>query len=154
MLPMSTDKEWLLKRAAEEDGCCVSVGGLYVRLAREEAKHQAARVAFAKLVELQRLDLGLTLEALAERAGVKVGELLAIHRGEIPVVSAHMVRRLALALSLPEDRLLALAGHGEPAETSLQEAAVRFAARSEPLRQLSPEESAALREFVHALVAP
>lgn len=151
MLPMSTDKEWLLKQAAEDEGC-VSVGGLYVRIEREEAKQKAAaRIAFTKLVELQSRSLRLTLEALAARAQIDVGELVALARGELAVPEAQTVRRLARALSLPEERLLALAGHGEPSETSIQEAAVRFAARSEPVRQLSTEESAALQEFVQAL---
>jgi HTH-type transcriptional regulator, competence development regulator len=152
MLPMSTNKEWLLKRAAEENGNCVSVGGLYVRIAREETKRKAAeKLAFTKLLELQRRSLGLSLEDLAERAQVSVVEMVAIARGEIGTAEAQTIRRLAQALLLPEDRLLALAGQGEPAQTSLQEAAVRFAARTEPVRQLTAEENAALQEFVHAL---
>src|SRR5258708_5945129 len=124
MLPMSTDKEWLLRRAAEEDGCCVSVGGLYVRIAREEAKRKAAaRAAFAKLIELQRRALLLTPEELAQRAGVEVIELVRIARGENGVVLSETVRRLAQALALPEERLLKLAGHGEPTDADIDEAA-------------------------------
>lgn len=34
---MSNQEEWLRKRAAEEDGCIVSVGGLVTEMARLEA---------------------------------------------------------------------------------------------------------------------
>jgi HTH-type transcriptional regulator, competence development regulator len=152
MLPMSTNKEWLLKRAAEENGCCVSVGGLYMRIVREEMIRKAAeKVAFTKLLELQRRSLGLSLEDLAERAGVDMVQIIAIARGDGGTAEAQIIRRLAQVLLLPEERLLALAGQGEPTQTNLQEAAARFAARSEPIRQLSAEENEALQEFMHAL---
>jgi hypothetical protein len=48
-------------------------------------------------------------------------------------------------------RLLKLAALGQAAEASLQEAAVRFAARLEPVQQLSTEEHEAMLEFVHCL---
>lgn len=151
MLPMSNDREWLLRRAAEEDESCVSVGGLYVRIAREEAKRKAAaRAAFAKLIELQRRNLLLTPEELALRAGVEVIELVRIARGENSVVQAETVRRLAHALSLPEERLLLLAGHGEPTDAEIEEAA-RFAARSEPVEPLTTQEHKALQGFVRFL---
>jgi hypothetical protein len=46
---------------------------------------------------------------------------------------------------------VALAGYGQPAEASLPEAAVRFAARLEPVQQWSTEEHEAMLEFVHWL---
>jgi hypothetical protein len=61
------------------------------------------------------------------------------------------VRRLTQALSLPEARLLELAGYGQAADASLQEAALRFAARLEPVQELSTEEHEAMKEFVHCL---
>jgi hypothetical protein len=47
--------------------------------------------------------------------------------------------------------LLELAGYGQPAEASFQEAAARFAARLEPVKQLSTAEHEAMQEFVHCL---
>lgn len=152
MLPMSTNKERLLAKAAEEDGCIVSVGGLFYRSAAHPAKlHATERVAFAKLIDLRRRSLGLTLADLAERARVPLVELVGMARGEMDVPAESAVRRLAQALSLPEARLLELAGYGQSADASLQEAAVRFAARLEPVQQLSTEEHEAMQEFVHCL---
>jgi hypothetical protein len=48
-------------------------------------------------------------------------------------------------------RLLDLGSYGQPAEARLQAAAVRFAARLEPVQQLSTEEHEAMQEFVHCL---
>jgi len=67
---------------------------------------------------------------------------------------AETIRRLAQALSLPEERLLTLAGRNGATDSNIQEAAARFAARSEPIKQLSPEEREALQEFVQFLGTP
>jgi hypothetical protein len=48
-------------------------------------------------------------------------------------------------------RRLELAGYGQPTDASLQEAAVRFAARLEPVQQLSTQEHDAMKEFVLCL---
>jgi len=152
MLPMSTNKERLLAEAAEEDGCIVSVGGLFYRTTPRPAQMRATeRVAFGKLVDLRRRSLGLTLEQLAERARVALIELVGMAQGGMDVPAEPAVRRLAQSLSLPEDSLLELAGYGQAADTSIQEAAVRFAARLEPVEQLSNEENEAMQEFVHCL---
>jgi hypothetical protein len=86
-----------------------------------------------------------------ERARVALVELLGMARGERDVPAESAVRRLAQALSLPEERLLELAGYGQPVEASLPEAAVRCAARLESVQPLSTEEHEAMLEFVHSL---
>ncbi len=55
---------------------------------------------------------------------------------------------LAQSLSLPEERLLERADYGQPADASLPEAAVYFAARLEPVQPLSTAESEAMQELV------
>src|SRR5580698_3681244 len=56
------------------------------------------------------------------------------------------VHGLAQALSLPEERLLDLAGYGQPA-ASLQEAAVRFAARWNPASSCPPRNTRPCRSL-------
>ena len=87
----------------------------------------------------------------AERARVALLELVGMTGGERDVPAEPAIRRLAQALALPEDRLLELAGYGQPAAARIQAAAVRCAVRLEPVQQLSTEEHEAMQEFVHCL---
>jgi transcriptional regulator with XRE-family HTH domain len=151
---MNPDAAWLRAKAEEEDNGVVSVGGLVCTLARneEESKAQLAeRVALAKLVELRRRQYRLSAEALAKKAEVDLEDVLSIERGEGTVPGLQAVHRLAQALELPEPRLLELAGLVPAKDARFREASVRFAARSEPVAILLPEEREALEEFVGLL---
>jgi transcriptional regulator with XRE-family HTH domain len=108
-------------------------------------------LAFAKLVELRRRQCRLTVEALASRADVDLEDVVNIERGEGFSPEPRTVHQIAQVLQLPERRLLELAGHVAVRDSRLREATVRFAARSEPVEELSPEELAALEEYVKVL---
>jgi hypothetical protein len=157
MITMNPDAAWLRSKAAEEDNGIVSVGGLVCALARSEEGSKAPlaeRVALAKLVELRRRQYRLSAEDLAEKAAVDLEDVLSIERGEGIVPGPQVVHRLAQALELPEPRLRELAGLVLARDARLREATVRFAARSEPVALLLPEERAALEEFVGVLAGP
>jgi len=108
-------------------------------------------LAFAKLVELRRRQYGLSAEALADKAAIDLEEVVNIERGEGIVPEPRTVRQLAQVLQLPERKLQQLAGLVEAKDNRLREATVRFAARSEPVENLLPEEQEALEEFVKLL---
>ncbi len=74
-----------------------------------------------------------------------------IERGEGFVPEPRTVHQIAQVLKLPERRLLELAGLTEVRDRRLREATVRFAARSEPIEELRPEELEALEEYVKVL---
>ena len=59
--------------------------------------------------------------------------------------------RLAEFLKLPAKKLMVLAGLLQVKDFGLQQASVRFAARSEPVEDVSPEEHAAFEEYVKFL---
>jgi hypothetical protein len=61
------------------------------------------------------------------------------------------VHQLAVALNLPVKKMMVLAGLLQIKDPHLQQASVRFAARSEPVGSVSPEEHAALEEYVKFL---
>jgi HTH-type transcriptional regulator, competence development regulator len=154
MIKMNTDAAWLRAKAEEENNGIVSVGGLVCALAKseEESKaHLAERVALAKLVELRRRQYRLSVEDLAKKADVDLEDVVSIERGEGTVPEPRTVHRLAQALELPERRLLELAGLVQAKDARFRKATVRFAARSEPVANLLPEEQEALEEFVGLL---
>lgn len=154
MIKMNTNAAWLRAKADEEDKGIVSVGGLVCALAKseEESKaHLTERVALAKLVELRRRQYRLSAEDLAKKADIELEDLVSIERGEGTVLEPRTIHCLAKTLELPEQRFLELAGLVQAKSASFRKATVRFAARSEPVANLLPQEQEALEEFVKLL---
>lgn len=153
---MNTDREWLKRKATEEDGCFVSVGGLVHALEQNENEPasnlaQATRSAFIRLLDLFRRERGLTVEQFAEKADIDLAELVNIETKENYAPSPRTVYQVAQFLKLPERRLMALAGLVRIEDVQFRQAAVRFAARSASVEKLSREEHYALQEFVRFL---
>jgi transcriptional regulator with XRE-family HTH domain len=140
--------------ATSEDDGCLSVAGLATRCglvrAPEVAEQDRPRV-FGQLIEYTRRRLGLSLEEFSGRANVALSELLAIERDNA-APTPRALYQLARHLDLPFGKLQELAGLAEPRDERLNEAALRFAARSEPTAQLSASEREAYEEFIKALV--
>lgn len=147
-------REWLLRAAELEDECTsISVGGLAVDLglyAADGAGRQSG--AFGRFVEFARRAQGLSVERLAEAAGVDLAEVLAVEsRDAVP--RAEVVLRLAQVVQIPGERLLELAGLASPHQ-EVSEAAARFAVSARTTAPLSPSEREAFDELLKVLLAP
>jgi transcriptional regulator with XRE-family HTH domain len=153
-LDFPADRGPFLDRATSEDDGCLSVAGLAVRcglMAGAAGLEQERPRVFGQFIEYTRRKAGLSLEGLAKRAGVSLGELLAIERDNA-APTPRTLYQLSQALGLPFEKLQELAGLAEPRDERLSEAALRFAARSEPTAQLSASEREAYEEFIKVLV--
>lgn len=157
-MKFNADRKWLERRAEQEDRHLISVGGLISSLDPNcEAemtvapKIESTKTAFVRLLQLARRERRLTLERLAEKADVDLAELLKIETDEAFTPSLRTVHQLATFLNLPAKKLMVLAGLLQVKDPNLQQASVRFAARSEPIGNVSPEEHAALEEYVKFL---
>ncbi len=151
MIKMSTNTQWLLAMADQEDNRSVSVGGLRYTLVQKEtrAKEQVTeRCALAKLIELRRRQYQLSVEELAAKADVDLEDVLSIEQGADGVPEPRTIHHLAESLKLPERKLMQLAGLVSATDGRFREATVRFAARSEPITVLTPEEHRALEQYV------
>jgi transcriptional regulator with XRE-family HTH domain len=151
---MNTDKNRLLRLAEQEDGCPLWVGGLFMRAATEPRVAEpspANRLAFAKFVQLSRRRLRMTVEELAQRADVGVDDIVSIEEGCDQPPEPRSIYKLATVLKVPQARLMELSGLAEPRDPSLQKAAIKFAAQSEPMEKLSPAEANALEELIKVL---
>lgn len=157
-MKFNTDRKWLERRAEQEDRHFISVGGLSSTLDPALQAEVASipvvettKTAFIRLLQLARRERRLSLERLAEQADVDLGELVKIETDETFTPGLRTVHQLAAVLELPAKKLMALAGLLQMKDPSLQQASVRFAARSEPIGNVSPEEHAALEEYVKFL---
>lgn len=120
-------------------------------LAADGSDHGEPGVAFGRLVRLMRRNRSLSVEKLADDAGVDVMELVSIEEDAHYKPGVRTVYQLANFFDLPRASLLQVARLTTPRDPRLTQEAVRFAARSEPVVALTPEERAALEAFVAVL---
>ena len=138
----------VLEMAALEDGQSIEVGGLYGRM--KFAETEASRRSLAKFVEFSRRRLGLTLESLAEKVEVDLGELLSIETSEPVMHRSQTLHRLATFLNVNPNLLLQLAGLLPVQSQQFEQAALHFAARTESVK---PQEQDALNKFCEEVFA-
>lgn len=144
-------RDWLLRAAEAEDRVpSFSVGGLAAEVGWLDVGSIAPASIFARFIELARRARNLTLESLAVRAEIDLAELVGITEAR-QQPTPRTVYRLSQVLDVSAENLMELAGLAEP-RAELAQAALRFAARSEPTVELSEEERNALNEFVKVLV--
>jgi HTH-type transcriptional regulator, competence development regulator len=151
-------KEWWMARARRESGAAAGAGLLAFDPAPEERPSSAAvaaieetRIAFGKFVNLMRRRRGYSMEQLAEAADLDASELIVIEDDVHYVPEPRTVYKLAQTFEVSQRRLMQLAGLAAANDAGLWREAVRFAARSESVQKLTPEESSALEAFVAVL---
>lgn len=150
-------KEWCLKMAQLETNTEISAGRLAFdpifddRQTIESKELKEPNIAFGRFIQLMRRRQGLTLERLADDADVEITELVEIEEDFRYKPQPRTVYQLANHFHVSRGSLLQVAGLTVPKNEQLFEEAVRFAARSEPVAALSPEENAALEAFVAVL---
>ncbi|MEY2427301.1 MAG: hypothetical protein QOJ40_186 [Verrucomicrobiota bacterium] len=155
-MKMDHPKEWWEERLDLEGDSEVGAGGgpPWVKLKpgnRSRAPATETRIVLGTLVSLWRRNQGWSAEQLAQRAGIALETILDIEHDPHCEPAAEVVRILAELLEVPAQPLLELAGLAKPRTPQLREEAVRFAARSEALVALNPNEKAALETFVSAI---
>jgi transcriptional regulator with XRE-family HTH domain len=152
---LERSKDWWLKRAQREGDAVIGAGLLAFDPAPEEraagATAEDSRIAFGKFVNLMRRRRGLSMEQLADAAEIDASELLVIEDDVHHVPEPRTVYQLAQTFEVSQRRLMQLAGLTAANDVALRQEAVRFAARSESVQKLTPEESSALEAFVAVL---
>lgn len=145
-------RDWLKKMADAEDQCnCVSVGGLASDLGMLRPTEPNKPRVLGHLIELTRRSRRMSIEKLADKADVDLGELLAIEQNDDSIPTQRTVFQIAKELKYSTSKLMILAGLVDDHDSSLSKAALQFAARSETTAALSENEKEALEEFVEVL---
>ena len=124
--------------------------------ALEQAEQTSSNIipfkhAFARFLQLARRDRKLSLEQFAKKVDVDLAELLKLETDDQYTPTIRTVHQVAEFLKVPEKKLMALAGLLRVKDAQFQSAALKFAARSEPVEKLSQEEHSALEEYVKFL---
>jgi hypothetical protein len=149
------EDRWIKRKAEEEDGAFVAAGHIgfspMETVAGSSSDVVAARVSFARFIQLARLTLKLSKEQFAVKARVPLEELVCIEEDDAYTPSLRTVHYLAQFLKVSHPKLLTLAGLARAKDAGFNDAAVKFAAKSEPIRKLTREEQDAFNEFVKVL---
>ena len=156
---LNLKREWYEREAKKEEHLEVTAGFRDESAFNEEIENQkqvalpttTSSIPFGRLINLQRRHSHLTMEQLADRARIDLGELVTIEAGQCPNPQPRTVYGLAQALNLPSEKLFVVSGLKFSTDQQVSNQAVRFAARSEPVDKLTKEEQQALQEFVKYL---
>jgi HTH-type transcriptional regulator, competence development regulator len=157
-MKIERSKGWWMTRARREGDAVIGAGLLAfdpVPDARPENVQLAAveetRIAFGKFVNLMRRRRGFSMEELARVADLDASELLVIEDDVHYVPEPRTVFKLAETFAVSQRLLMQLAGLAAANDVGFRQEAVKFAARSEAVQKLTPEESSALEAFVAVL---
>ena len=158
-MKFNRDRNWLAKRAEQEDQHFISVGGLISRIDPEWQADvssmpnvETTKTAFVRLLQLARRERRLVLGATRARKPMLIWQNWSRLRRTNP--SSQLLEPFTNwrhFSSFPAKKLMVLAGLLQVKDFGLQQASVRFAARSEPVEDVSPEEHAAFEEYVKFL---
>ena len=168
-MKLEIGKEWCIRMAQIEGDAEIGAGRLAVdpvfdgetvpavagdgegASAWNEAHEVGHGLAFGRFVRLMRRQRGITLEKLADDADVEMAVLVELENDPHHKPELRTAYQLANYFKVPRSGLMQVAGLTTPKDARLFDEAVRFAARSEPTAELTPEESAALEAFVAVL---
>ncbi len=158
-MKLELDKAWYEKKTAEEADLEVTAAAPLGIQAMDEPEciderredEFAELHAFGSLVRMLRRDRGLAVEQLAAAARIDPLEIISIERDPKYPPKPRTVHQLADYFKLPDRALVKLSNATTTHNSKLTDAAVRFAANSEKVKELSREERRALAEFVKFL---
>ncbi len=140
------------RRAADvEAETPITAGPRSPETARVVPRNSTGLLALAKLVEIRRRSLGLTLDELSRQASVSQAEILCLEAGVAgPPVEEHL-SAIARILHLREGPLLELAADKLDPTGRLREAVETFVARTAHSEKPTSGEAEAVEEFVRVV---
>ena len=157
-MKMEISQEWCMRMAQLEGDAEIGAGRLAIdpvfdgeTASAVAGDAEGPNIAFGRFVSLMRRRRGLSLEKLADDADVDMTDLVEIESDPHHKPELRTAYQLANYFNVSRSSLLQVAGLTEPKDARLFDEAVRFAARSEPVTALTPEEGAALESFVAVL---
>ena len=148
--------DWCLAMAELEIGHEVGAGmtaldPLVTAAAGSLDNSDESRLALGRFVSLARRRERLSLEDLATRADVDVGELLSIERDTQHLPETRTIYQLANVFGVSQRKLMGLSGLTKQKDVKYVDEAIRYAARSESIALLTSEEAAALEGLIAVL---
>ncbi len=155
-MKIKVTEEWCVSQAQCEAGAEVGAGviALDPTFEADDEKIEPiddSRIALKRFVELSRRQKNLSRQQLAEQADIDLSELEGIETDMHYMPETRTMYQLATVFGVSQKKLMGLSGLTQPKDVSYVEEAVRYAARSESISNLTPEEQAALDGLIAVL---
>jgi transcriptional regulator with XRE-family HTH domain len=151
---INIDRKWCLDKANLEIGSEIGAGLIGidpVPLIQKNNGHEESRIALGRFVQLNRRKMKMDIEKLSGEADIEISELMSIECDASYEPEPRTVYQLAVYFGVDQKKLMGLSGLTRPKDMAYVDEAVRYAARSESLKELSDEEQAALDGLISVL---
>ena len=149
-------KEWCGKAGAREDGLDIGAGviaadPMFAHEGGADDSPEASRLALGRFINLMRRDQGLSIEGLAHKADIEIGELLSLENNASHLPDVRTLYQLSEVFGVSQEKLMGLSGLTHANDDDYVEEAVRFAAKSASVEVLSEDEHAILNGLISVL---
>ncbi len=156
-MDLKTTRAWLARHREDDEGLDTSAGDLMFRLAEhvtlDSEPQWQLTAAFGALVQLWRIDHGMSVEKLAQHAAIDVDEIQSIEENEEYRPEPQTVCSLASIMKVPEVSLLRLSGNILEQDPEFREHSLAFAANAKQWNQISKEQRRLLQQYMSYLSA-
>ncbi len=157
-MKFNISEEWCEAIESLEDGFVIGAGALAMDPEQPAPAREAVtdsdegRIAFGQFVTFSRREQRLSIEDLAAKTDIDLAELIAIERLDPHYqADARSVYQLAEFFHVSRPKLMVLAGLSYRNDNNVVQEALKFAAKSVSVEQLTPTEKAVLEGYVAVL---
>ena len=140
-----------MRMARYEGDAEIGAGQMAIDPVFDGVAEEGVNIAFGRFVNLMRRQRSMSIEQLGDHTDVDIADLVEIEINPYHKPELRTIYQLANYFKVSRPGLIQVAGLALPKDEKLFDEGVRFAARSESIAELSPEEGAALEAFVAVL---
>lgn len=149
-------KTWCRNAGAREDGFDIGAGviaadPIFTHEGGADESPEASRLALGRFINLMRRKQGLSIEALAQKADIEIGELLSLENNAAHLPDVRTLYQLSEVFGVSQEKLMGLSGLTRANDGDYVEEAVRYAAKSASVEVLSEDEQAILNGLISVL---
>ena len=150
------NKDWCRKAGARESGLNIGAGiiaadPMFTHEADVDDSPDASRLALGRFINLMRRNQGLSIEGLAHKADIEIGDLYSLENNATHLPDARTLYQLSEIFDVSQEKLMGLSGLTHSNDDHYVEEAVRYAAKSASVEVLSDDEHSILNGFISVL---
>ena len=150
------NKTWSSNAGTREDGLDIGAGviaadPMFTHEGSADESPEASRHALGRFINLMRRDQGLSIEALADKADIEIGELLSLENNASHLPDVRTLYQLSEVFGVSQEKLMGLSGLTHANDDDYVEEAVRYAAKSASVEVLTEDEHAILNGLISVL---
>lgn len=149
-------KAWCQSAGTREDGLDIAAGVIaadptFHQDSGADGNPEASRLALGRFINLMRRGQGMSIEDLAQKADIELGDLFSLENNASFQPDARTLYQLSEIFDVSQEKLMGLSGLTHSNDNEYVEEAVRYAAKSASVEVLTVEETTILHGFISVL---